>query len=577
MLTAINLSKSFGAQVLFEDASLQLNPGSRYGIVGANGSGKSTLLKILAGEVEASSGSVQIPRKARLGTLSQDHYRYEDTPIIEVVMMGNEELWQAMVERDQILAKADEGFDMERYSEAEDIVLRYDGYTLEARAAEILEGLNIPTEVHRQPLRVLSGGFKLRALLGQVLAAEPDILLLDEPTNHLDILSIAWLEQFLMKFRGCAAVVSHDHRFLNTVCTHIIDVDYQAVTLYTGNYESFARAKVEDRERKEAEIAKRKKEVDDHQSFIDRFRAKASKARQAQSKMKQMERIVIDVPPESSRRYPRFAIKQKRPSGREVIDVRGVSKAYGDNVVLSDVSFRVMRGDRVAVIGPNGIGKSTLLKIMVGRLEADDGEVEWGYEAAPGYFPQDHKDVLSDSSHTVHTWLASQAPGEPIGFVRGKLALVLFGADDVDKKLPNLSGGEGARLVFAGLAVDEPNVLVLDEPTNHLDLEGIEALAQALEAYDGTLIFVSHDRWFVSRLATRVIEITPRGIEDFPGSYDDFIALAASKDHLDQAQVLDDARKARRKGSNTSSEPAEPAPTAQPAQKSAKQKKRGRR
>jgi len=548
MLTATTLSKTFGAQILFENANLQLNKGSRYGIVGANGSGKSTLLKIFTGQVEPSAGAVQIPKKMRVGALNQDQFALDDVPILDVVMMGNRELWDAMVEREQLLADADHDFDVERYAELEDIILHGDGYTLEARAAEILEGLNIPAALHREPLRVLSGGFKLRALLAQVLASEPDVLLLDEPTNHLDILSIAWLEQFLVKFKGCAAVVSHDHRFLNTVCTHIIDVDYQRVTLYTGNYEAFEELKADDRDRKEAEIAKRQREIDDHKAFIERFKAKATKARQAQSKAKRVEKIVIEKLPESSRRYPRFRFRQVRPSGRDVLEVRGLSKSYGEKRVLTDVSFTVQRGDRLAVIGPNGIGKSTLLKILVDGLAADAGQATWGYETYPGYFAQDHKELLADSSATLQSWLWAKAPTQPIGFVRGKLAEVLFGSDDVDKKLSNLSGGEGARLVFAGLAVDQPNVLVLDEPTNHLDLEGIEALAAALDDYDGTLIFVSHDRWFVSRIASRILEISPQGIEDYRGTYDEFVQKVAAQDHLDQEAVVRDARKKARDG-----------------------------
>jgi len=547
MLTATNLSKTFGAQVLFEDANLQLNPGCRYGIVGANGSGKSTLLRIFTGAVEPSTGSVQIPKKARVGTLTQDQFAYDDVPILHVVMMGNRELWDAMAEKEQLLANAADHFDADRYTELEDIVLQHDGYTLEARAAEILAGLNIPTELHQEPLKVLSGGFKLRALLAQALASDPDLLLLDEPTNHLDILSIAWLEQFLLRFKGCAAVVSHDHRFLDTICTHIVDVDYERVTLYTGNYDAFEAAKAEERDRKEAEITKRQKEIDEHRAFIDRFKAKASKARQAQSKVKRVEKIVIEKLPESSRRYPRFKFKQRRPSGRDVLTVDGVWKSYGDNLVLSDVGFTVQRGDRLAIIGPNGIGKSTLLKILVDRLAADEGEVTWGYETHPGYFAQDHKDLLGDAgSATLHSWLWDRAPTQPIGFVRGRLAEVLFGSDDVDKKIANLSGGEAARLVFAGLGVDEPNVLVLDEPTNHLDLEGIDALAKALAAYDGTLVFVSHDRWFVSRIATRIIEISEDGVEDFRGTYDEFLLKVAANDHLDREAVVKDAKKKAR-------------------------------
>ncbi|MFT7580075.1 MAG: ATPase subunit of ABC transporter with duplicated ATPase domains [Myxococcota bacterium] len=547
MLTINNLTKTYGPQTLFEDASVQFNKGCRYGIVGANGSGKSTLLKIMTGDVEASSGDVSWPKRARVGTLKQDHFEYEDTPIINVVMMGHTELWNAMVERDAILANAAEEFDVERYAVLEDIMLRHDGYALEARAGEILEGLNIPTSVHKEPLSVLSGGFKLRALLGQVLAAEPDILLLDEPTNHLDILSIDWLELFLQKYRGCAVIVSHDHRFLDTVCTHIVDVDYERVILYTGNYTAFAKAKIENNERAEQEIAKQKKEISVNQAFVDRFKAKASKARQAQSRVKRIEKIIVKELPKSSRKYPRLAFPQKRNSGRQVVETEGISKAYDDKIVLFDVGFTVMRGDRIAIIGPNGIGKSTLLKVLMDRVKQDEGTIEWGYETHIGYFPQDHGDMLGDcGSSTLQSWIWDRKPEASIGYVRGKLAQALFTNEDADKKVGNLSGGESARLLFTGLAVDQPNVLVLDEPTNHLDLEGIEALAKALETYEGTILFVSHDRWFVSRIATRIIELSEDGIDDFRGTYPEFLQKTKAADHLDRKEVVESAGGRRR-------------------------------
>jgi ATPase subunit of ABC transporter with duplicated ATPase domains len=330
MLTLTNLEKSYGARTLFRDVSLQLNPGSRYGVVGANGSGKSTLLRIISGDEESSAGDVSMPKRARLGVLRQDHFAYEDVPILDVVMMGNAPLWAAMVEKEAILAKAHEHFDGERYAELEDVILQNDGYSLESVAGEILEGLLIPTAVHRQPMSTLSGGFKLRVLLAQVLAANPDILLLDEPTNHLDILSIRWLEKFLSGFTGCALVISHDHRFLDNVCTHIIDVDYERALQYTGNYTEFEESKAADRDRMELEIGKVKKEIADQRAFIERFKAKASKARQAQSRVKRVEKMVIEKLPETSRRYPGFAFKQRRPSGRKVLGVEGISKAYGD-------------------------------------------------------------------------------------------------------------------------------------------------------------------------------------------------------------------------------------------------------
>ena len=543
MVTITDLSKGHGGRTLFEDVNLQLASDGKYGVVGANGSGKSSLLRIIAGEEEASSGSVTIPRKARVGVLRQDHFRYESTPILDVVMMGHDEMWTVMQEKERLLENAAESFDADRYGELEDYIQQNDGYAFEARAGEILEGLQISTELHREPLSVLSGGFKLRVLLGQTLAGGPDVVLLDEPTNHLDILSIRWLEKFISEFKGCAMVVSHDHRFLNNVCTHILDLDYERVIAYKGNYRDFERAKQGDRDRKEKEIGKREKEIANHARFVQRFKAKPTKARQAKSKVKQMERIVIERLPQSSRRYPKFQFEACRPSGRMVVELEGIEKSFDDNRVLHDVSLKIQRGDRLAVIGPNGIGKSTLLKVLTGELEANAGTVAWGYETHPGYFSQDHSELPTGGKQTVEAWLWDQCPGEVIGYVRGQLAKVLFKKDEVEKKVANLSGGEAARLIFAKLAVTHPNVLVLDEPTNHLDLEGIEALAQGLTKYSGTVVFVSHDRWFVSRLATRILELRLDGIEDFVGSYEEYLA-ACGDDHLDvDAAIL----RARRK------------------------------
>jgi ATPase subunit of ABC transporter with duplicated ATPase domains len=545
MISLSNLSKHFGDQTLFEGVSYQFNPGERYGIVGANGSGKSTLLKILSGEESASGGDVTLPRKARLGVLKQDHFEYEAERIIDVVMMGDAELWQAMLEKECILANAENEFDGDRYAVLEDLILMKDGYSLESRAGEILEGLGIPSEAHTQALSTLSGGFKLRVLLAQVLASKPDVLLLDEPTNHLDILSIRWLEKFLEDFRGAALLVSHDHRFLDNVVTTIVDVDYATVKAYPGNYQQFVVAKRDDRERREKEIAKQEAKIKEHQAFVDRFRAKATKARQAQSKLKLISKMDIDELPQSSRRYPRFRFTQRRPSGRQALNIEGVDKTYDDNRVLRDVSLTVMRGERVAIIGPNGIGKSTLLKVVMGETPADAGNVEWGYETYPGYVAQDHREQLGGHRQSIESWLANHSPGESVGFVRGQLGAVLFSGDEAEKKLSALSGGEAARLIFARLVVEKPNILLLDEPTNHLDLEAIEALMEGLKAYDGTLIFVSHDRWFVGELATRIVEITPEGINDFHGTYEEYLERCGD-DHLDAKAVLRKKRAAKR-------------------------------
>ena len=560
MIAVSDLGKAFGPQSLFEGVSIQFNPGNRYGLVGANGSGKSTFLKILAGDDIPSEGTVAMPKRLKLGVLKQDHFRYEHMPILEVAMMGNHDVWEAMVEKERILANADQEFDADRYADVEDLILRNDGYTLESRAGEVLEGLGIQTEIHRQPLSTLSGGFKLRVLLAQVLAADPDVLLLDEPTNHLDILSIRWLEKFLVDaYKGTALVISHDHRFLDNICTHIVDVDYETMILYPGNYTAFMNAKVENRDRKEAEIGKREAEIARHKEFVDRFRAKATKARQAQSKIKMIEKIVIDRLPQSSRRYPTFKFKQVRPSGRQALEVEGISKSYGDKQVLKDVSLKVERGDRIAIIGPNGIGKSTLLKIAMGQVEPDAGRIEWGYETHPGYFSQGHNEVAKGSKQSVEAWLWEFVPGEPIGFVRGNLGMVLFSGDDVKKPIGSLSGGEAARLVFCKLSVTKPNVLILDEPTNHLDLEAIEALVEGIKGYDGTLIFVSHDRWFVSQLANRIFEISPKGINDFRGTFDEYLERLGD-DHLDAEAVLRMKREQKKKAALAAAAPVETDP-----------------
>ena len=549
MISANSLEKSFGDRTLFRGASFRLNAAERYGLVGGNGSGKTTLLNILAGDVRPSAGSVSVPGGARLGVLRQDQTLHSAEPILDVALMGNAELWDAMVERDRIVARSDEHFDAARFSALEDVFERHDGYTAHSRAAAILEGLGLPARIHEDPLSTLSGGFRLRVLLARVLAGAPDALLLDEPTNHLDILSIRWLEKFLRAFRGPSLVISHDHRFLDNVATHILDIDYETVTGYPGNYTRFLGAKAAERERREKEIAQREREIAHHRRFVDRFRAKASKARQAQSKLRLIEKQAqaLEPLPVTSRRYPVFRFGQVRPSGREVLKVRGVTKAFGENRVLDGVDLDVARGDRLAIVGPNGIGKSTLLKVVMGELDADNGAVEWGYETHPGYFAQDPKDHLDVPRSTAERWVGQFCEGKGRGFARGRLGMVLFSGDDAEKRLENLSGGESSRLVLCSLMIRRPNVLVLDEPTNHLDLEGIEALVDGLAAYPGTLVFVSHDRWFVARLANRIVEITDTGITDYRGTYDEYVQ-SRGDDHLDVDQVVLKAREGRRRG-----------------------------
>ncbi len=540
MISISALGKSFGGRTLFDDVTLQLNAGARYGLVGANGSGKTTFLRILANDEPASHGSFTIAAEARVGVLRQDRFLDDSKVILDLAMMGEAKVWRALQERARIVDHG-EG-DPNRLAELEDTIVHFDGYTLEARATTVLEGLGIPIAVHRQPLSTLSGGFKLRVLLAQVLVGGPDVLFLDEPTNHLDIISIRWLEKFLAGYRGAALVISHDQRFLDNVATHILDVDYGTILPYTGNYAAFLGQKQAIRTQKEGEIERAEKEIAHKRAFVERFGAKATKAKQAQSRLKQIERIEVEELKESSRRSPLFRFVPERPSGKDVLEVSGLSKAYGDNQVLRNMSFVVRRGEKVAVIGPNGLGKSTLLKIVTGNVAADGGSAELGHEVRVGYFAQDHHEVLKSAQLTPLDYIWDACPGEGTAYVRGQLGRVLFSGDDVVKPIGSLSGGEAARLIFCRLIVERPNLLVLDEPTNHLDLEAIQSLAEGLRAYEGTLLFVSHDRWLVSELATRIIELTPTGPRDFAGTFAEYLERSGD-DHLDAEAVLKRAPK----------------------------------
>jgi ATPase subunit of ABC transporter with duplicated ATPase domains len=569
MIATTNLAKEYGARVLFADVSLQLNAGSRYGLVGANGSGKTTLLKVLAGDEEASAGTVTIAKRARIGVLRQDRFLDDAAIILDLAMRGDAVVWSALEEQRR-LTSVHGDVDAGRLADLEDTIAAHDGYTLEARASEVLEGLAIPTPFHRAPLSTLSGGFKLRVLLAQVLVGGVDVLLLDEPTNHLDILTIRWLEKFLAGYAGCAVIISHDQRFLDNVTSHTLDVDYGTITLYPGPYSKAVVEKEATRARAELSVARAEAEIERKRAWVERFGAKNTKATQAQSRLKQIEKIEVAELAESSRRTPMFKVVPERPSGREVLELAGISKSYGEKRVLTDLSLLVRRGERVAIIGPNGLGKSTLLRIIVERLRADTGSVKWGHETHVGYFPQDHREVLDDPETTPLAALEALCPGESPTFVRAQLGRVLFSGPDVDKRVALLSGGEAARLIFALLAVDKPNVLVLDEPTNHLDLEAIHALCEALKDYPGTVIFVSHDRWFVSALATRVVEITPQGPRDFPGTYAEYLAKLGD-DHLDSDAVALRAR-AERKADTAAS-----GATAASAESWADQKKRRNR
>ncbi|MRG94415.1 ribosomal protection-like ABC-F family protein [Polyangium spumosum] len=568
MIVTSNLCKSYGDRTLFEEVSLKLNRSSRYGLVGANGSGKTTLLEILAGDEAATEGSFNIPEGARMGVLRQDRFLEDEAKILDLAMMGDALVWKALEEEKRIVEEG--AGDAHKLAELADVIRAHDGYTLKARATSILVGLGIPEEAHARPLATLSGGFKLRVLLAQVLVGGPDVLLLDEPTNHLDILTIRWLEKFLNAHEGCVLVISHDQRFLDNVATHILDIDYGTVTLYHGNYTAFVKEKREERERQQAEIERIEEVIAHKQSYVDRFRYKASKAKQAQSRLKQIEKIEVPELEETSRRTPVFKLEVGRPSGRDVLEAAGITKSYGEKRVLTAVSLVVRRGERVAVIGPNGIGKSTLLKILAGKLDEDAGTVRWGHETRVGYFAQDHREILDDPEATPLGIMKAACPTEPESAVRGRLGRMLFSGDAVNKKVGLLSGGEAARLLFCRILVEEPNVLLLDEPTNHLDVEAIEALAEALVAYEGTLILVSHDRWFVSKIATRILEVLPGGRNDFPGTYEEYLARCGD-DHLDA-----DAVAQKDKASRSRAKAEEPAAQASGSSWEEQKKKRNR-
>lgn len=543
MISLSNLTMHYGQNILFENVTLQFDPGKRYGIVGANGSGKSTLLHILSGAERAISGAISLPQETRLGVLRQDHFQYETQRVLDVVLQGKPALWSALQEKKQLIDQGEiDEKRGQRLGELEEVIAHQDGYNRESLASTLLSGLGIAQVYHFGEMSALSGGFKLRVLLAQVLFQEPDILLLDEPTNHLDILSIAWLERFLRNsFTGTLLLVSHDREFLNAVCTHIADVDFATIESYVGNYDQFMQAKQLVMAQKQKEFANQEKKKAELQAFVDRFRAKATKARQAQSRVKQIEKIELPEIKHSSRIAPVLKFKQQRPSGKEILTLQGISKSFGDHLVLNNVNFTVRRGDKVAIIGPNGIGKSTLLKIAMQDLKADSGTCEWGYETHVSYFAQDHSASFQEEK-SIYDWLYQFAPQATIGTIRGILGQMLFSGEDVKKKVSALSGGETARLLFAKMMLENGNVLIFDEPTNHLDLEGVAALENALQTFAGSLVFVTHDRRFVSNVATRLLALSPEGVEDFAGSYSEYVEYFG-EDYLDREGVSLQARK----------------------------------
>ena len=509
------LTKRFGADILFEDVSVKFTPGNCYGLVGANGSGKSTLVKILAGIEPATRGEVTIGRECSLGYLRQDHAAFDAIPILDTVCMGNQKLWALHQEREACFARDDlTEAEHVRSGEVEHEFGEAGGYTMEADAAKLLAGLGFAEELFAKPMHTLQGGFKLRVLLAQVLFAKPDVLLLDEPTNHLDLESIEWLVEFLNRYEGTVIVISHDRFFLNQVCSHIADLDYHEVRMFTGNYDDFAIASLESRELREKANEKLEKQIHDLKTFITRFSANASKSKQATSRKKLLGKIELNEMKPSSRVSPYLRFTNKRRLGEKVIEVDGISKCY-DTTLFKDFSCTIGPKERIAIIGKNGTGKTTLLKILCGLLQPDAGAVVRGETVQLSYFPQDPSEVL-DPERQALDWLTSFAAEEnrTETELRSFMGRMLFSRDDVFKLVQVLSGGEKARLILAKMMLEGGNVLALDEPTNHLDLESIEALNFALAEIEGTLLFVSHDHRLISSLATRIFELVDGKIVD---------------------------------------------------------------
>ncbi|SAL39044.1 ABC transporter-like protein [Caballeronia sordidicola] len=525
MLSTANITMQFGPKPLFENISVKFGEGNRYGLIGANGCGKSTFMKILGGDLEPSSGNVMLEPNVRLGKLRQDQFAYEDMRVIDVVMMGHTEMWNAMSERDAIYANPDATDDDYMHAaELEAKFAEYDGYTAEARAGELLLGIGIAIEDHMGPMSNVAPGWKLRVLLAQALFSKPDVLLLDEPTNNLDITSIRWLEDVLNQYNSTMVIISHDRHFLNQVCTHMADMDYGTLKVYPGNYDDYMLASAQARERQASANQKAKDRVADLQDFVRRFSANKSKARQATSRAKQIEKIKIEEFKPSSRQNPfiRFDFEKKLHNIAVVAD--GITKKY-DRTIFSHFNLSVQPGERIAIIGENGAGKTTLLRALKGAIELDGGTVKWAENALVGYMPQDTYEEFP-KDETLTDWVDQyRQDGDDDQMVRGTLGRLLFNADDIKKSVKVLSGGEKGRMIWGKLMLGRPNVLLMDEPTNHMDMESIESLQIALEKYEGTLIFVSHDREFVNGLANRVIEVKNDGtIRDFGGTYEELLA-----------------------------------------------------
>ncbi|WP_147534852.1 ABC-F family ATP-binding cassette domain-containing protein [Bacillus marasmi] len=525
MITVSNVGLRYGDRKLFEDVNIKFNPGNCYGLIGANGAGKSTFLKILSGEIEPQSGNVSMGPGERLAVLKQNHFEYEEQEVLKVVIMGHAKLYEIMQEKDAIYMKADfTDEDGMRAAELEGEFAELNGWEAESEAAILLKGLGIEEELHYKKMADLSGGEKVKVLLAQALFGKPDVLLLDEPTNHLDIKAIQWLEEFLINFENTVIVVSHDRHFLNKVCTHIADLDFGKIQIYVGNYDFWYESSQLALKMTQDANKKKEEKIKELQAFIARFSANASKSKQATSRKKLLDKISLDDIRPSSRKYPYVGFTPEREIGNDLLRVEGITKEIEGVKVLKDVNLIMNKGDKIALVGPNELAKTTLFKILMGELEADSGSYKWGVTTSQAYFPKDNAEFFEGCDLNLVDWLRQFSPKDDSeSFLRGFLGRMLFSGEEVLKKASVLSGGEKVRCMLSKMMLSGSNVLLLDEPTNHLDLESITALNNGLINFKGSLIFSSHDHQFIQTIANRIIEITPNGVIDKQMTYDEYL------------------------------------------------------
>ncbi|MUG88180.1 ATP-binding cassette domain-containing protein [Paenibacillus timonensis] len=524
MISTNGVTLRYGKRALFEDVNIKFTPGNCYGLIGANGAGKSTFLKILSGEIEANQGEVFMTPGERMAVLKQNHYEYDEYPVLETVIMGHSRLYSIMKEKDALYAKADfSEEDGMRAGELEGEFAELNGWDAEPDAAALLIGLGIPRELHDKKMAELSGNEKVRVLLAQALFGRPNNLLLDEPTNHLDLESIQWLENFLMDYEGTVIVVSHDRHFLNKVCTHIADIDFGKIQMYVGNYDFWYESSQLALQLQRDANKKKEEKIKELQAFIQRFSANASKSKQATSRKKQLDKITLDDLRPSNRKYPFLNFKAEREAGKQLLTVDGLTKTVEGDKVLDNASFVVNKGDKIAFVGPNSLPKTTLFQVVMGELEADGGEYNWGVTTSQAYFPKDNSSYFDGVDLNLVEWLRQYSNDQDETFLRGFLGRMLFSGEEALKKASVLSGGEKVRCMLAKMMLNGANVLLFDEPTNHLDLESITALNNGLIDFDGTILFTSHDHQFIQTIANRIIEITPNGIIDRVMTYDEYL------------------------------------------------------